>query len=118
MTKVQPSSGQELIAEKTGPAKQIDAVGWAALLIWAGIAMLTQVPWGWFLVGVGAGVLASQLARWLKGINVAGFWLACGVVLIAGGIWTLLGFSVQLAPVLLILLGLAMLGDVVRARPR
>jgi membrane protein implicated in regulation of membrane protease activity len=43
-----------------------------------------------------------------------GFWVACGLVFLAGGMWELFGLTWPLASVLLILLGLSMLWN---ARP-
>jgi hypothetical protein len=68
------------------------------------------VPWGWFLLGVGIIALTAQIVRWLLNMKIEIFWAACGVVLVAGGLWTLLNLPWPLAPVLLILLGLALLG--------
>jgi hypothetical protein len=92
---------------------QIDAVAWAAFFIWVGIAMLVPVPWAWFLVGVSILILAAQFARWQMDIKIEAFWVACGVVFLAGGIWTLLDLPWPLAPILIIVLGVWLLGKVI-----
>ncbi len=44
---------------------KIGSVAWAVFFIWAGVALLANVPWGWFLLGVGIVTLTAQIARWL-----------------------------------------------------
>ncbi len=88
----------------------IGSVAWAIFFIWVGIAMLENFPWGWFLLGVGILILAAQFARWLMDMKIENFWIACAIVFIAGGLWTLLHLPWQLAPMLLILFGIALLG--------
>jgi hypothetical protein len=100
-------------SEVSEPAQKIDYIAWAVFFIWVGIAMLAEVPWGWFLLGVGALVLTAQFARWQMNITIEGFWIACGAVFVAGGVWTLLALPWPLAPILLILLGVALLGKAI-----
>jgi hypothetical protein len=97
-------------AEKSGT---LGSVAWAVFIIWVGIAMLANFSWGWFLLGVGILILAAQCARWLIGLKIEGFWIACGAVFTAGGLWTLLNLPWQLAPILIILLGVVLLGRAV-----
>jgi hypothetical protein len=96
--------------EKSG---KLGSVAWAVFFIWLGIAMLANFPWGWFLLGVGILILAAQCARWLIGLRIEGFWISCATVFIAGGLWTLLNLPWQLAPILIILLGVVLLGRAV-----
>jgi len=86
-------------------SRQIDSAAWAVFFIWVGVTMLAHVPWGWFLIGVGALILGAQLCRWQIGLKVDGFGVACGLIFLAGGAWDLLALQWPLAPVLLILLG-------------
>ncbi len=97
----------------TDKSEKIGSVAWAIFFIWAGIAILANVPWGWFLLGVGVLILATQLVRLLMGMKIEGFWVACGLVFLAGGLWTLLDLPWPLAPILLILLGIVLLGKAV-----
>ncbi|WP_316163523.1 hypothetical protein [Bradyrhizobium sp. SZCCHNRI20481] len=94
-------------------AGQIDAVAWAVFFIWVGIAMLVPVPWEWFLMGVGILILAAEYARWQMGIRIEGFWVACGVVCFAGGLWALLNLPWPLAPILIIGLGVWLLAKII-----
>jgi hypothetical protein len=94
-------------------SEKIGSVSWAVFFIWVGIVLLANLSWGWFLLGVGIIILATQCARWLMGMRLEGFWMACGAVFLAGGLWTLLDLPWPLAPILLILLGVVLLGKAV-----
>ena len=76
--------------------------------------MLLAISWGWFLVGLGILILATQLARSQMQIKVEGFSVAYGAVFLIGGLWTVLNLaSWLLAPIILILLGVVLLGKAV-----
>ncbi len=113
MNSVQVAFGQGSSAEKSEPARKLDSIAWAVFFIWIGIAMLAGLPWGWFFLGVGLLILATQLVRWQMDMEIEGFWVACGVVFLAGGLWGLLNLPWPLAPILLILLGVTLLGRAV-----
>jgi hypothetical protein len=93
--------------------EMLGAVAWATFFIWIGIVMLANVSGGWFLLGVGILTLAIQSARWQMNMKIEGFWVACGAVFLAGGLWTLLNLPWPFVPILLILLGVALLGKTV-----
>lgn len=107
MSNMQPAFGDRASASDT--EGRIDAIAWAVFFIWIGIAMLMEVPWGWFLVGVGVLALAAQLFHWQMDNKVDRFWIACGLVFLAGGVWMLFHIQWPLAPILIILLGLFLL---------
>ena len=94
---------------KSAAARQLDAISWALFLIWIGFAVLAQVGWGWALLGIGVIILGAQSILWERGEKVERFSVACGLVFLAGAVWELFGLTWPLAPVLLILVGLAML---------
>ncbi len=96
-------------SEPNERARQIDAVAWALFFIWVGVGMLAQIPWGWFLVGIAILILGAEFARWQFSGTMEGFWIACGLVFLAGGLWNVLDLPWPLAPILLILFGVAML---------
>ncbi len=108
MNSIQPAFNEGSSASEA--ARRIDATAWALFFIWVGIAMLMEVPWGWFLVGVGVLTLAAQLFHWQMDNKIDRFWIACGVVFLAGGVWMLLQIQWPLAPLLIILLGVVLLG--------
>ena len=99
--------------EKSAYARQLDAIAWALLLIWVGVAVLANVGWGWALLGTSGIVLGAQAGLWQRGDAVDGFAVACGVVFLIGGAWIVLGLTWPLAPVLLILLGAGLLWNAV-----
>ncbi len=109
----QASFSQGELPERSDRARQLDSIAWAAFFIWVGVTMLAQVPWGFFLLGVGVLILAVQFARWQMDMTIEGFWAACGAVFLAGGAWELLELPWRLAPILVILLGVWLLGKAV-----
>lgn len=98
---------------KSDYARQLDAIAWALLIIWIGVAVLANVGWGWALLGTSGVVLGAQAALWLRGETVDSFAIACGIVFLVGGVWIVLGLTWPLAPALLILLGLGLLWNAV-----
>jgi hypothetical protein len=93
-------------------AGRLDRVAWAIFFIWVGAALLLEIPWGWFLMGVSAVIFAAQFARWWLKIDIDGFWALCGLVFLASAMWSLFDFHWPLMAILLIVLGLALLGKV------
>jgi len=114
MNSTEPTSGQGSSTEKSELTRHLDSIAWGAFFIWIGIAMLLAISWGWFLVGLGILILATQLARSQMNVKVAGFLVAFGAVFLIGGLWTVLNLaSWPLAPIVLILLGVVLLGKAV-----
>jgi len=106
------------IPRGAGVSSRADALGWALAFIWVGIAMLANVGWAWLLIGLAAIVLGVQAALRLTQRKASGFWIACGLVLLAGGSWQLFGLRLPLTPILLILLGVGvLLGALRRSEP-
>jgi hypothetical protein len=95
----------------TEHSRRVDAVSWAVFFIWIGVALLMNIGWAWALLGISAIVLGTQAALHLSGDKVEVFWIACGAVLLASAIWLMLGLTWPLAPVLLVVLGIVMLGN-------
>ena len=111
---MEPTSGQESSAEKTTLAGHLDSIARGMFIIWIGMAMLVAMPWRWFLVGLGILILAAQLARSQVNIKIEGFWVAWGAVFLIGGLWTVLNIAaLPLAPIVLILLGMVLLGKAI-----
>jgi len=108
MNSIQPIFDRASSDEMSGLAGRLESAAWAAFFVWAGIAMLAEVRWGWFFVGVGVITLAAQFVRRQMGMKIDGFWIICGTMFLAGGAWDLLAVRWAFAPVLLIVLGLAL----------
>ncbi len=113
MSSPQVDFGSGRSPQQTDQARQLDAIGWAVFFIWIGLAMLAGLLWGWFLLGTGILILAVQIGRWLTGVEIEKSWIACGAVLLAGGVWQLVDMPWPLAPLLLILLGVILLSKAV-----
>jgi hypothetical protein len=111
MTSTQPQS-YGLPANDSERSRYIDSIAWAIFFLFVGGALLAQLPWSWFFIGLGLLVGGAQAARWQLGLKVEGFWVACAAVFIVGGAWDLLAFPWPLAPILLIALGVILLGRI------
>ncbi len=112
MTSMQPTSSQGSPIEPSERARNLGYVVWALFFIWAGVSILAALTWGSFLLGVGLLVVAAQLARWQMVMEIEGFWVGCGIVFLAAGIWSLLDLPWPLSAIMLIALGAVLLGKV------
>ena len=114
MNRMQPAPSQGSSAKKGELTRHLNAIAWAAFFIWIGVTILVAMLWGWFLAGLGILILAAQLARLQMNIKIEGFWVACGTVFLIGGLWAVLNLSSwPLAPIVLILLGVVLLGKTI-----
>ena len=94
-------------------AKKLDAVGWAIFFIWAGVAWIANVGFGVGLIGVAAIILGKQAIRRLLGFNLEFFWIVAGIGFAIGGLWEYLEVQTPLAPIVLIIAGIALLVSVI-----
>ena len=94
-------------------AKKLDAVGWAIFFIWAGVAWIANVGFGVGLIGVAAIILGKQAIRRLLGFNLEFFWIVVGIGFAIGGLWEYLEVQTPLAPIILIIAGIALLVSVI-----
>ena len=95
--------------ERADRASLFDAIGWSLFFVWVGVAWLLDVGLGWGLLGVGILTLGMQGVRKLNDVNVEGFWVVLGLGFVVAGFWELWNISVPLAPIILIVLGIALL---------
>ncbi len=98
-------------------ARSIDSVGWALFFMWIGIALLASFSWTVSLVGTAVIILAVQAILAFRGERLDVFMAAVGVVLLIGAVADVYGSPWSLFPVLLIVIGIAMLADTLRGRP-
>ena len=101
-----------------GIGGKLDAAGWGLFFIWVGVSALMNLSWGAWLIGVAAIIFLKQTARRFHGRKVERFWLVVGVLFLLGGIWELYQVQVALAPILLIIVGGALLLSLSRRRWR
>jgi len=92
-----------------GLSRRLDAVGWGLFFIWVGVSTLADLGWGIGLLGVAAVILLMQAVRRYVGRRLEPFWLVVGSAVLLGGIWELYRIEVSLVPVVLILVGGALL---------
>lgn len=90
-------------------ASKFDAAGWALFFIWVGIAWLAEVSIAVGLLGVAAITLGMQGVRKISGVPVEGFWVLVGLGFAVAGSWQWFDVGKPLAPVILIVIGVALL---------
>lgn len=89
---------------------RLDTIGWSFFFIWVGIAWLTDVGISIGLLGVAVITLVMQLVRKLQGLRVEVFWVVVGAAFGVGGLWELFDIQAPLAPLVLIIVGIVLLG--------
>ncbi len=97
-------------------SRNVARVVWGLLLIWVGAALLLRWSWGVGLAGAGAILLAAQAYRRATRLEVDGFGLIVGLVLLICGAWNLLDVAIGLVPLLCIAAGIALLVSTWTAR--
>jgi len=95
--------------EQHDRASLFDTVGWALFFIWVGAAWLLGFNLGIGLLGVGILTVGIQIARRLSAVRVEGFWVLVGLGFVVAGFWELWDIGLPLAPIVLIIAGLALL---------
>ena len=101
----------------TGTLKLADklyTVGWSLFLIWVGIALLMKLDASIGLLGVGVITLLVQGARKCFNLKIEGFWIVLGLLFVVGSLWEIYKLNRPLVPVLLIVVGAALLLSVIR----
>jgi hypothetical protein len=101
---------------KHSTAEKLSAAGWGLFFIWIGISFLAKFDVGVGLLGVGIITLAGQAARKFFNLKMEGFWIIVGVLFVLGGIWNLLKPTVELAPILIIAAGAALILSIFKSK--
>ena len=96
--------------------RKLNAASGGFLFIWVGITLFASAGWGLGLVGVGFVVLGEQLARKYFAIEFEKPWVVAGLLIFLGGVVVMLGLESSIVPVLLIVIGVALLGSTVSRR--
>jgi hypothetical protein len=97
-------------------AKKLDAAGWGLFFIWVGIAFLADFGIGIGLLGVGVITLVEQAARRYLDLKLEGFWVVVGLLFVVGGLWELFEAEIGLVPIILIVVGVALLVSAFRGK--
>ena len=97
--------------------RRLETVSWGLFLIMlGGFALVKDVPEGTWLIGAGLIMLGLNAVRMLVGIRASWFTLIIGTFALLSGLGSVLGIDIPVGPVLIIVIGLAI---VVRAlQPR
>ncbi len=103
-------------SEDTDLDRKVNGVVGGLLLIWAGIALQAEFGWGVALIGVGIILLAEQAARRHFGVDFDWFWVGVGIVSAGSGVGMLFGLKVSLVPILLIIVGIALIASAVSSK--
>ena len=88
---------------------KLDTVGWSLFFIWVGVAWVAELGTGIGLLGVAAITLGIQVARRIQGLRMEGFWVIVGAAFGIGGLWEIFDVQTPLAPLVLIIVGIALL---------
>ena len=107
---------QEGNKRKGNLASTLDTVGLGLFLIWIGIAFWLGLV-GWGLIGAGVITLGDQALRKCLRIKVEGSWVFAGALLVLAGVGQF-GPEFPLAPILLIVAGIAILLSLLRSKPK
>jgi hypothetical protein len=97
-------------ARKQALNKQLETVSWGLFLIMlGGFALLPAVPSGTWLIGVGIIMLGLNAVRLVAGIRASWFTVILGTIALLSGISEVLGVDIPVGPLLIILIGLAII---------
>lgn len=105
---------------RTSVEKQLEVGTWGAFFLWIGIALLAQLNWGVWLLGVSAIILGSQLIRRTLALRVERFWVVAGVLFGLGGVLHFypLKMDIPLIPIICIAAGAGLLAKSMRRRTK
>ena len=97
-------------ARKQDLNKRLETVSWGLFLIMlGGLAFVKGVPEGAWLIGVGVIMLGLNGVRLLLGIRASWFTLILGTIALLSGLSSVLGVDIPVGPLLVILIGLAII---------
>ncbi len=99
-----------------GIGRRLDAAWWGLFFIWVGISLVMEFSWGVGLLGVAAIIFLGQAARRYFRRRIEKFWVAVGTLFLLGGIWEQYQIQVGLGPILLIVVGGALMLSLFRRR--
>lgn len=90
--------------------KRLETVSWGLFLIMlGGLFLVPSVPQGTWLIGAGVIMLGLNAVRLVLGIRASWFTLILGTIALLAGIGSVLGIDLPVGPILIILIGLAII---------
>jgi hypothetical protein len=103
--------------------RNFEAIAWGALFIWWGITeLVTSLPDGTGLIGIGLILLGLNAARYFNGISMSGFTTIVGILALVWGGLKLVGvllslpFEIPVFAILLIVLGVTVIAPELTGR--
>jgi hypothetical protein len=103
---------------RTAVSARVDTIGWGLLFVAIGAVSLTPaMPDGAWLIAAGIVMLGASAVRARMQLGVHGITFVVGIVALAAGIFTLAGFTTEVGPLVLVVIGLALIvGALYRAQ--
>jgi hypothetical protein len=109
---VQAKSPSVVDPDKAALNKRIETVAWGLFFVMLGCRLLvpdTAVPSGVWSICIGLILIGLNVARYFFQIKMSGFTIVLGILAIIGGILSLVGMEQVEGPILLIVVGAALL---------
>ncbi len=88
---------------------RVDTIGWGLLFVAIGaVSLMPAMPDGAWLIAAGIVLLGASAVRAWMGLGAYGTTIVVGVVALSAGIFTVAGLTTEVGPLVLIVLGLAL----------
>lgn len=88
---------------------RVDTIGWGLLFMAIGaVSLMPAMPDGAWLIAAGIVPLGASAVRAWMGLGAYGTTIVVGVVALSAGIFTVAGLTTEVGPLVLIVLGLAL----------
>jgi hypothetical protein len=97
-------------ARKQDLNRRLETISWGLFLIMiGGFALVSGVPEGTWLIGAGLIMLGLNAVRLMVGIRASWFTLIVGTIALLSGLGSVLGVDIPVGPLLIVLIGLAII---------
>jgi hypothetical protein len=98
---------------------RVDTIGWGLLFVAIGaVSLVPAMPDGAWLIAAGIVMLAASAVHAWMGLHAYGTTIVVGVVALSAGIFTVAGLTTEVGPLVLIVLGLALVFAALHRSPR
>ncbi len=88
---------------------RVDTIGWGLLFVAIGaVSLMPAMPDGAWLIAAGIVLLGASAVRAWMGLGAYGTTIVAGMVAMSAGIFTIAGLTTEVGPLVLIVLGLAL----------
>ena len=97
----------------------VDTIGWGLLFVAIGaVNLIPAMPDGAWLIAAGIVMLGASAVRASMRLRVHGVTAVVGIVALAAGVFTVVGFTTEVGPLVLIVLGLTLVVGALNRAPR